>query len=238
MFLLAFIKFNRKRSSIFSLRSIGSLIVLVVLGVSLLWMSFHFDLPSPEEMRKIILSYGWAGSLVFIGITIIIAITPIPITIPTLVAGSLYGVILGTLLSLSGVMIGSWIGYWLARLVGRRITFKLLGRHSFIIEKHLNNAGFWATCTAKLMPGLPYWPVNYGAGALAIKQSDFIFASFLASIPGQASLVTLGAFAVKPSVFHGVVLIISWTAVLISTWISYRHWRATNFDTKKPEKTE
>lgn len=107
MFLLAFIKFNRKRSSIFSLRSIGSLIVLVVLGVSLLWMSFHFDLPSPEEMRKIILSYGWGGCLVFIGITIIIAITPIPITIPTLVAGSLYGVILGTLLSLSGVMIGS-----------------------------------------------------------------------------------------------------------------------------------
>lgn len=233
---MGFIKLNEKHNSKISLRSIGSLIVLVVLGVSLLWMSFHLNLPSPEEMRKIILSYGWAGCLVFIGITIIIAITPIPITIPTLVAGSLYGVFGGTLLSLSGIMIGSWIGYWMARLVGRRITFKLLGRYSFIVEDYLSIAGFWAICTVKLMPGLPYWPVNYGAGALGVKQSSFISASFLASIPGQASLATLGAFAVKPSVFHGVVLIIAWTVVVISTLVSYRHWRSTKADTQKLEK--
>lgn len=40
-------------------------------------------------MRKIILSYGWAGWLIFIGATIAIAVTPIPITMPALVAGSL-----------------------------------------------------------------------------------------------------------------------------------------------------
>lgn len=232
------IKLNKNHHNMFSLRSIGSLIVLVVIGASLLWMSFHLNLPSPEEMRKIILSYGAAGCLVFIGITIIIAITPIPITIPTLVAGSLYGVVGGTLLSLSGIMIGSWIGYWLARIVGRRITFKLLGRYSFVVEKHLNNAGFWAMCTVKLTPGLPYWPVNYGAGALGVKQWSFISASFLASIPGQASIVTLGAFAVNPSIFHGVVLIIAWATVLLSTWISYRHWRGANTETQKPKHTE
>lgn len=174
----------KNHNSIFSFRSIGSLIVLVVLGISLIWMSFHLNLPSPVEMRKIILSYGWAGWLVFIGITVAIAITPIPITMPALVAGSLYGLVEGTLLSFSGVMLGSWLGYWMARLVGQRITFQLLGRHSFIVQKYLSNAGFWAMCTVKLMPGLPYWPVNYGAGALGVRQYTFISATFFASIPG------------------------------------------------------
>src|SRR5699024_1556114 len=103
----------------------------------------------------------------------------------------------------SGVVLGSWIGYWLARAVGQRITFQLLGRHSSIVQNYLSNAGFWAVCTVRLMPGLPYWPVNYGAGALGVGQYAFISATFLASIPGQISLVALGAFAVNPSVFHG-----------------------------------
>lgn len=229
---------GEERTSMFSLRSIGSMIILIVLGTSFLWVSFNLNLPAPEEMREIILSYGWAGWLVFLGITAAIAITPIPITVPALVAGSLYGVIGGTLLSFTGVMIGSWIGYWLARALGQRITFKLLGRHGSIVENYLSNAGFWTICTVRLMPGLPYWPVNYGAGALGIGQYAFISASALASIPGQISLVALGAFAVKPSVFHVVVLIISWVAVLMLTWVSYRYWRRTSPDTQDEEATK
>lgn len=229
-------RLGEKCNSMFSFRSIGFLIVLVVLGGFLLWVSFHTKLPSPVEMRKIILSYGWAGWLVFIGVTTAIAITPVPITMPALVAGSLYGLLEGTLLSFSGVMIGSWVGYWLARLVGQRITLRLLGRHSLMVQKYLSNAGFWAMCTAKLMPGLPYWPVNYGAGALGVRQSTFISATFLASVPGQVSLVALGTFAVKPSVPHGIVLITAWAIVLILTWVSYRHWRTTFSYTQSLEK--
>lgn len=229
---------EEEQTSTFSLRSIISLIVLIVVGASLLWVSFNTDVPAPAEMRETILSYGWAGWLVFIGITAAIAVTPIPITVPALVAGSLYGVIGGTLFSFSGVMLGSWIGYWLARTVGQRITFQILGRYSSTVQKYLNNAGFWTMCTVRLMPGLPYWPINYGAGALGISQYSFVTATFLASIPGQVSLVSLGAFTVNPSVFNGMVLIISWIAVLALTWISYRYWRRTNSAMRNTETTE
>lgn len=60
-------KLGEKRNSMFSFRSVGSLIILVAVGVFLLWINFHLSLPSPAEMRKIILSYGWAGWLIFIG---------------------------------------------------------------------------------------------------------------------------------------------------------------------------
>lgn len=132
-------------------------------------------------------------------------------------------------------MLGSWVGYWLARLVGQRIIFQFLGKHSFMVQKNLSNAGFWAMFMVKLMPGLPYWPVNYSAGALGVRQSTFVSATLLASIPGQVSLVALGAFAVNPSLFHGVILIIAWTVVLILTWISYHHWRGKNSETQNIE---
>lgn len=173
--------------------------------------------------------------MVFVGVTITIAITLIPITVPALVGESLYGLVEGTLLSFSGVVLGSWVGYWLARLVGQRIIFQFLGKHSFMVQKNLSNAGVWAMFMVKLMPGLPYWPVNYSAGALGVRQSTFVSATLLSSIPGQVSLVALGAFAVNPSLFHGVILIIAWTVVLILTWISYRHWRGKNSETQNIE---
>ncbi|WP_017547472.1 TVP38/TMEM64 family protein [Salinicoccus carnicancri] len=218
---------DKDHADAFSPRSILSLLSLVIVIGTLIWLSFNVDVPEPEVLRNMIQSYGWAGWLVFIGITALIAITPIPVTIPTLVAGSLYGIIAGSLFSFTGVLIGSWLGYWLARLTGQELTFKLLGRHGSTVKKYLSNAGFLAMCTARLMPGLPYWPINYGAGALGINQYTFLSATFIASIPGQISLVALGAFAANQSLFNGVILVSAWIVVLVSTWVSYRYWRNT-----------
>ena len=172
---------------------------------------------------------GW---LIFISITALIAITPIPVTIPALVAGSLYGVLAGSLFSFTGILLGSWIGYWLARLTGKNLTFKLLGRHGPTVEKYLNNAGFLAMCTARLIPGLPYWPVNYGAGALGISQYVFLSATLIASIPGQVSLVSLGAFAAHQSLFNGIILVTAWMTALTAICISYRYWRNKRKESK------
>src|SRR5699024_2040658 len=214
-------------NDVFSPRSIVSLLTLVVFIGTLIWLSFNVNVPEPEVLREMIQGYGWAGWLIFIGITALIAITPIPVTIPALVAGSLYGVIAGSLFSFTGILIGSWIGCWLARLTGQDLTFKLLGRHGPPVKKYLGDAGFLAMCTARLMPSLPYCPVNYVAGALGVSQYSFLSATFIASLPGQISLVALGAFAVNQSLFNGIVLVTAWITVLVSAWISYSYWRNT-----------
>lgn len=229
---------DREWSKFLSLRSIGSLILIIVLATLFIWISFNLDIPGPEALREIILDYGWSGFLIFLGIAIAIAITPIPVTIPALVAGSLYGVIWGSILSFSGVMIGSWIAYWLARFAGQRLVFQLLGRHSKMVERYLNNAGFWTLCTVRLIPGLPYWPINYGAGALGVKQYTFIPATMLASAPGQVSLVALGSFAVTPNLFNGLVLASAWITVIILVIISYRHWRQDSQELQDKKKSE
>ncbi|SDJ61316.1 hypothetical protein SAMN05216187_101222 [Jeotgalicoccus aerolatus] len=132
---------NKDTPDAFSLRSILSLLTLIIVIGLLIWLSFNVDIPSPDALREIIQGYGWAGWLIFIGITALIAITPIPVTIPALVAGSLYGVIAGSIFSFSGIMIGSWIGFWLARFTGQKWTFKLLGRHGPTVKDYLSDAG-------------------------------------------------------------------------------------------------
>lgn len=229
---------DRERLEFLSLRSIGSLLLIIVLATLFIWVSFNLDVPPPQELRDIILDYGWSGFLIFLGIAIAIAITPIPVTIPALVAGSLYGVIGGSILSFSGVMIGSWIAYWLARFAGQRLVFQLLGRHSKIVERYLNDAGFWTLCTVRLIPGLPYWPINYGAGALGVKQYTFLPATMLASAPGLVSLVALSAFAVTPNLFNGVVLAAAWITVILLVVISYRHWRLDSKDIQDKKNSE
>lgn len=45
----------------FSLRSIISLLALVVFIGILIWLGFNVNVPEPEVLREIIQGYGWAG---------------------------------------------------------------------------------------------------------------------------------------------------------------------------------
>lgn len=202
----------------------NTLLVLVLLA--LLWLVFNVELPPAEQLRDMIASWGWAAWLVFIGIYAIVAMTPIPVTVMAVTAGLLFGVIEGTILSVIGVLIGCWGGYWLARGLGRQATVKLLGSRASTVERHLDQAGFQAVFMLRLLPGFPYWPINYGSGAFGVAQRDFVLASTVAVIPGQVSLVAIGAFISNPGVVNGVVVGSAWIVVIILTIWAYRRWKA------------
>lgn len=200
--------------------------VLVLVLLVFLWLVFNVQLPSADRLRDLIASWGWAAWLAFIGIYAVVALTPIPVTVMAVTAGLLFGVIEGTILSVIGVLIGCWGGYWLARGLGRQATAKLLGSHNRTVERHLDQAGFQAVVMLRLLPGFPYWPINYGSGAFGVGQRDFLLASGLAIIPGQVSLVAIGGFISTPSVLNGVIVGAAWLVVVVMTVWAYRRWNA------------
>ena len=201
----------------------NSLLVLVLL--ILLWLAFNVRLPSIDALHEMIASWGWAAWLVFIGTYAVVALTPIPVTVMAVTAGLLFGFSVGTLLSVIGVLIGCWGAYWIARGLGRESVAKMLGSHHRTVEQHLDQAGFQAVVVLRLLPGFPYWPVNYGSGAFGVGQRDFLLASVLSVIPGQISLVAIGNFISAPNVLNGVIVGISWIAVLVLTIWAYRRWK-------------
>ena len=63
--------------------------------------------------------------------------------------------------------------------------------------------------------------------ALGIPSREFLLATALSALPGQVSLIAIGAFLASPDVVHGAIVVASWVVVLVLTVVSYRRWRAT-----------
>lgn len=201
---------------------------LIVVALVMVWLAFNVRLPDLDVLRARIEAFGWWSWLVFIGAYGVVALTPIPVTIMALTAGVLFGVVEGSVLSVIGSMLGSIGAYWIARGLGRQTVLRLLGSYGPKLENQLASAGFAAVFALRVLPGMPYWPLNYGAGALGVAQRDYVVASLVASIPGQVSLVAIGAFAARPSVVMGVVVVAAWAVVLVFSVWAWRAWRGTS----------
>lgn len=201
----------------------------LVAGVLVMvWLAFNVRLPERDVLRAEIDSFGWWSWLVFVGVYAAVALTPIPVTLMALTGGVLFGALTGSILSVIGAMVGSVGAYWVARGLGKETVLRLLGSRRATLEKRLDSAGFEAVFTLRVLPGMPYWPVNYGAGAFGVPFREFAVASAVASVPGQVSLVSIGAFAAKPSVPTGFIVAIAWAVVLALTIWSWRAWKGTS----------
>ena len=202
--------------------------LLVIVMLSMIWLAFNVRLPSIDDLREVIASLGWAGRLGFVALYAAVAMTPIPITVMAVTGGVLFGIVEGGVLSVIGVMLGCWGAYWLARALGHETVSKLLGSYADKVERQLRRAGFQTVFMLRLMPGLPYWPLNYGAGAFRVRHRDYLVASVIACVPGQVSLVSIGAFVSEPDVLGGTVVGVSWAVVIGMTIWAYRDLRGTS----------
>lgn len=205
------------------LRFVGFIVVVLVM----VWLAFNVRLPDLDELRARIESFGWWSWLVFVGVYAAVALTPIPVTLMALTGGVLFGVLTGSVLSIVASVLGSLAAYGIARGLGKETVLALLGRRRTTLERRLDSAGFDAVFMLRVMPGMPYWPVNYGAGALGVPFREFAIASLTASVPGQVSLVAVGAFAAEPSVVVGILMVLAWAAVLTLTIWAWRSWKGT-----------
>lgn len=200
----------------------GALLAVLLVMV---WLVFNVNLPSAAELESHIDHFGWSAWLVFVGAYALVALTPIPVTVMAVTGGLLFGAALGSLLSVIGVLIGCWGGYWIARALGTDLVRRVLGSHGPKVESYLAGAGFEAVTTLRLMPGIPYWPVNYGSGAFGIDQRTFLAASVASVIPGQVSLVALGAVVAHQTWYNVTTLVLAWTTVVMMTMFASRRWK-------------
>ena len=202
-------------------------VLLVLVLLTMVWLALNVRLPSLEALQARIAELGLWGPFAFIALYAVVAVTPIPVTIMAVAAGMIFGLPVGTVLSMAGVVLGCFGGYGLARALGRDTVMRMLGSHAEVIEERLHDGGFYAVCTLRLMPGIPYWPVNYGSGALGVSSREFLIATVVSALPGQVSLIAIGAFIADPSVLSGAAVVISWVVVIALTLVAYRRWRAT-----------
>ena len=219
-------------------QSVLRTVFLVVLAIVFVWLAFTVRLPELDQLRQMLAGYGAWSWLVFIGAYAVVALTPIPVTIMAVAAGLLFGPLVGSLLSVVGATLGALGAYGLAKLAGHEVVMKGLGRHAARIEHGLKELGFLTIIALRCAPGLPYWPVNYGAGALGVPFLTFLSAVALGSIPGQVSLVAIGAFIARPGVVNGAVVAVAWAAVIALTVWSARRWKQERDEARREDPAE
>jgi uncharacterized membrane protein YdjX (TVP38/TMEM64 family) len=81
-----------------------------------------------------------------------------------------------------GGMLGATISFFVGRFVGEGLLarFGYLGR---IVAKQVDHAGMRSVLVLRLIPGIPFAVLNYGAGVAGVRFVDFAGATAIGLLP-------------------------------------------------------
>jgi uncharacterized membrane protein YdjX (TVP38/TMEM64 family) len=172
---------------------VGGLAVLAVLGIGLFLLR---DAGLPDLRRTVQAAGIWAP-LLFVLLQATVTATPVPRTVFTVAAGVLFGSISGVALAVSGTALAAAVAYGLVRLVGGRFAERHAGRPAVAwVRARLDRGGLLAMVSLRLIPALPFAPLNYALALARAPFAPYVLATVLGVLPGTVSVVVLGDAAV------------------------------------------
>lgn len=147
-----------------------------------------------EQLKEYLLGFGaWApivsGSLMVLQSLVV----PLPAMVITLANGLLFGTIGGALLSWSSAMVGAILCYYIARLFGRPVVERLVGKKSLdMTDRFFRRYGKHAVLIARLIPVISFDVVSYAAGLTSMGLWDFTLATGIGQMPATLVYSFLG----------------------------------------------
>ena len=121
--------------------------------------------------------------LAFLAAHIVVTVLPFPRTAFTLAAGLLFGPVLGVTLAVVASTASAVIALLLVRAAGWQLS--RLVRHQAVetLDARLRDRGWVAVVSLRLIPAVPFAPLNYAVGASAVRVLPYT----LATVAGVAS---------------------------------------------------
>lgn len=178
-------------------------------------------------------SYGSWSIAVFL---IISAIRPlavfIPITVLTLISGSLYGPIYGFIFAMFSIIISSNVAFLISRYLGRAFLEKLMKKKTDKINLKIEKNGFKIIFIMRISGVFPFDMLSYAAGLTKVKYSEFMLATLLGSFMETFSVAYMGHNIKNPL---SPWFILSVALVLITIGIPLIYTKYTKVKAKKIE---
>ncbi|MCW8965375.1 MAG: TVP38/TMEM64 family protein [Candidatus Pacearchaeota archaeon] len=139
-------------------------------------------------------SAGKSGIFMIIGLMIVaIVLNPIPSAPIAMVAGALYGHTWGTIYIVIGALIGAVVAFLIARVAGRTLICRLLGKHSVPSWIGSQNSMMIMVLLSRLIPFISFDLVSYGAGLTSLTMWRFVLATLIGLIPASFLLAHFGS---------------------------------------------
>lgn len=149
-------------------------------------------LPSALEMRDRAQALGPWAPLAFLLVHTVVTTTPLPRTAFTLSAGLLFGPWLGLALCLLASTVSAALGFVLARRLGGRAVARLGPGRVRALERRLSRRGLVTVLSARLLPAIPFAPLNYTFGVTTVGWRPYLVGTTVGLVPGTAAVVLLG----------------------------------------------
>jgi uncharacterized membrane protein YdjX (TVP38/TMEM64 family) len=210
----------------------GAMIAILV-AVALL-----VPLPSAVELRDWSTSVGPWFPLAFLAAHIVVTVLPFPRTAFTLAAGLLFGPVLGITLAVTASTVSAMIALVLVRAAGWQLSRLVRHRAVDRVDTRLRERGWLAVLSLRLIPVVPFAPLNYAVGASGVRVLPYMLATVAGLIPGTAAVVILGD-ALTGDVSPLLFLVSLCTGLVGLALLAYeirkyrRHHRATVTDVNK-----
>jgi len=149
-----------------------------------------------DELVRTMRREGLWGPLICIAVQFAqVVIFAIPGEITQIAAGYVFGAWYGFFYSVVGIMLGSAFDYSFARLVGRPVVEKMMGRERLERIDNLlhTRRGRFALFVLFLLPGMPKDAMSYGAGLTQLGIGEFVVISGLARMPALLFSTLIGS---------------------------------------------
>lgn len=149
-----------------------------------------------QETLSWVQAQGIWGSLVFIGLYVVVTVAFLPASLVTLGAGVIFGVVQGTFLVFIGAMLGATAAFIIGRFVARERVAKLIaGNARFAaINEAIGREGRKIIFLIRLSPAFPFNVLNYALGLTPVSLSDYVLGT-TGILPGTLMYVYLGSLA-------------------------------------------
>lgn len=168
------------------------LVLTAAVVVALVATALLVRLPTAVQLRDWSTSMGAWLPLAFLAAHIVVTVLPFPRTAFTLAAGLLFGPLLGVTLAVAASTVSALIALALVRAAGWQLN-RLL-RHGAVdrLDARLRERGWVAVVSLRLIPAVPFAPLNYAVGASGVPVLPYTLATLAGLLPGTAAVVILG----------------------------------------------
>jgi len=149
-------------------------------------------LPSAMQLRDWSISMGPWLPLAFLAAHVVVTVLPFPRTVFTLAAGLLFGPVLGVTLAVIASTASAVIALELVRAAGWQLGRLVRHQAVEIVDARLRERGWVAVMSLRLIPAVPFAPLNYAVGTSAVRVLPYTLATVAGVLPGTAAVVILG----------------------------------------------
>lgn len=165
-------------------------VIAVCAFVAVVWL---FDIPSLATLRVWADSLGWWFAVAFWCAYVVIAQFPIPRTMLSITAGILFGPILGLALAITATAVAASVSLsimrgFLKEWIRPRLTHPAVEK----INRHLQESGWIAVISLRLIPAIPFSVMNYVASVTDVRVGVFTLGTLIGSLPGTTLIVLFG----------------------------------------------